>query len=366
MRGQWIGSYQGSNAGLALLDLDDDGHSFNGVGYVFDDNPNLIATGGRISVPGDASTFEGRVKIYPFDPMTGEILSPPAFAAKYPEVIHDTEANVRLTQDGDFMQFEFETSVSKAAGLLQRGHSNPQSSLVADKKIRDWATFREFVSGLEPDRYIFRGQPDQRRLRTSFHRTRRKDLVRYFERDIPALYVRMCAQLAQRLDISKSLELGALYGLAQHHGYPTPLLDWTYSPYIASYFAYRNVDWALAGADNRVRIFVLDAKKWNEDMMQYDRTHHVRPHLSIMRLLPLSNPRMIPQMAISTLTNVDDIESLISAYEEDGSSYLTAIDLPVSEKPKIQRELEFMGISAGSMFPGLDGTFEDLKLHYFS
>ena len=366
MRGQWIGSYGGTNSGLAVLDLDDDGHSLSGIGYVFDDDPQLVGTAARMSIPADADRWEGELNIYPFEASSGVVLSAETLAATHPDIVHDTRAAVSLRQDGDVMNFSFETAVSKGNGILQRGHANARSTLPVVEEIQDWARFRQYVANLERDRFLFRGQPDQRRLRTSFHRTRRKNLVKYIEQDIPAHYVRMCAQLPQRLDISNPLELGALYGLAQHHGYPTPLLDWTYSPYIAAYFAYRNVDWKTAGADAKVRIFVLDARSWNQDTIPYDRIHHVRPHFSIIRLLPIGNTRMIPQMAHSTLTNVDDIEYFVSSFEEDDKVYLKAIDLPVAEKPSIMQELEFMGISAGSLFPGLDGTFEDLKLHYFS
>ena len=43
---------------------------------------------------------------------------------------------------------------------------------------------------------------------------------------------------------------------------------------------------------------------------------------------------MIPQQALSTITNVDDIESFISLIEKYyGKNFLQAIELPVQERP---------------------------------
>jgi hypothetical protein len=43
------------------------------------------------------------------------------------------------------------------------------------------------------------------------------------------------------------------------------------------------------------------------------------------------------------------------------SVYLKAIDIPWRERSKVMRELRYMGITAGAMFPGLDGICEELK-----
>ena len=81
----------------------------------------------------------------------------------------------------------------------------------------------------------------------------------------------------------------------------------------------------------------------------------------MLEFIAINNERLIPQQSISTLTNVDDIETYIRSLETPELQYLHVIDLPVSERPHVMRELSMMGITAGSLFPGLDGACEELR-----
>ena len=74
---------------------------------------------------------------------------------------------------------------------------------------------------------------------------------------------------------------------------------------------------------------------------------------------------MIPQQAASTVTNIDDIESYIQSVQQNGKTYLWAIDLPVDNRRQVIRDLSYMGITAGSLFPGLDGACEELRERNF-
>ena len=75
---------------------------------------------------------------------------------------------------------------------------------------------------------------------------------------------------------------------------------------------------------------------------------------------------MIPQQAASTVTNVDDIEAFIKLAEVGkGIQYLEAIDLPKRERRRVMNELAYMGITAGSLFPGFDGACEQLAERNF-
>jgi len=69
-----------------------------------------------------------------------------------------------------------------------------------------------------------------------------------------------------------------------------------------------------------------------------------------------------PQHALSGLTSVDDIERYIQLQEEKfKKTFLEAFDIPVSEAPKALADLRAMGITVGSLFPGIDGACEEMR-----
>jgi hypothetical protein len=84
-----------------------------------------------------------------------------------------------------------------------------------------------------------------------------------------------------------------------------------------------------------------------------------------MEFIALDNERLVPQQSISSVTNIDDIETHIRGYESADRSYLQIIDLPAKERPAVMRELSTMGITSGSLFPGLDGACEELRERFF-
>ncbi len=118
--------------------------------------------------------------------------------------------------------------------------------------------------------------------------------------------------------------------------------------------------------DLKVRIISFDKQLWSNDFNQLGKITPARPHFSIAEYLGIGNERMIPQQALSTITNIEDIESYIKSKEKENSkSYLTVIDLPRSERVKVLTELSMMGITSGSLFPGLDGSCAELRAKFF-
>jgi len=117
--------------------------------------------------------------------------------------------------------------------------------------------------------------------------------------------------------------------------------------------------------DAKVRIHVFDQENWRKDLNQVLFLVAPRLHVSIGEFLAIENERMIPQQAASTITNVDDIESYVKSVQTNGKTYLWAIDLPVSDRRNVVRDLSYMGITAGSLFPGLDGACEELAMRNF-
>jgi hypothetical protein len=192
--------------------------------------------------------------------------------------------------------------------------------------------------------------------------------VRFLNKDIQVLHRHLSNWTKHVFDLSIAEQNGAFFNLVQHHGYPTPLLDWTYSPFVGAFFAYRrikNSEAAEANDGEKVRIFMFDQKLWRQ---RWKRSVKLtgRPHFSIMEFIAIDNERLIPQQSISSVTNIDDIETHIQVSESaTDRQYLQIIDLPVKERSLVMQELSMMGITAGSLFPGFDGACEELRERNF-
>jgi hypothetical protein len=364
VQGQWEGRFQGTNNGALLVDIDERSNLLVGRAYAFDDG----------GLPGIMMPFEFAVgtaqqtlnlPITLLHPTQARVLPITEARQLFPQAQFPQMANVTLRFGQRTLRVTWTTPIgTNGTATLHHSKAARPSTYRGERGVRTWAQFKKFVLGLEPNRFIFRGQSRAYRLRTAFHRTNRKDMLAYLNEDVPMLHRMLSSRTRHLFNLRDGIENAAFLNLIQHHGFPTPLLDWSYSPFVAAFFAYATS--TSPTSSQKVRIFMFDRKAW---LGRYNQLHVLglsRPHFSILEALAIENERAIPQQALLTVTNLDDIESYVQTREtEQQYRFLKVFDLLTSEKPVVERELRLMGITSASLFPGLDGTCAELRRQRF-
>jgi hypothetical protein len=366
MNGQWQGPFTDDNGGgLLIVNVDERESFYQGVAYMHPKQPALPSSAAAFRTKGKTAKEEFRTDaLLPLDPSTMAVAEWDVVKNKYPNVDFSHYADVTSSLDDAGLTLNWKTDLGFAGtAVLPKSKAGTPSELESTQ--HDWNGFKNYVSGLKGKRYLFRGQGKRYRLRTSFHRSGRADVIRFNNEDMLALRKHLSARTRHVFNPTVPDDFGAFLNLIQHHGYPTPLLDWTFSPFVAAFFAYRSISNELAAKsdpDERVRVFVFDQEQWKADFRQILQLLFPGLHFSVGEFLAIENERMIPQQSATTVTSVDDIETFIKSKEnESGKKYLWAIDLPVRDRRDVVRDLRYMGITAGSLFPGLDGACEELK-----
>lgn len=365
--GQWVGLNFGSNFGPIILDLDETESGLSGHFFLFEDDDSSAGTFGHITFPNFILPNQLIVQVRPFDGTIGKELDHEQFGERFPSFDFPRESRVAFipsTERTDEVQIRWVSDIgSNGHATLRKGNAREASAVTAHSGVRNWAAFKQFVSQLGPEEHVFRGQSQPWPLRTSFHRSKRSDLVPFIQRDIPQLYHQLSGRLRHLYNLNDPMLNASFWALAQHHGYPTPLLDWTYSPYVAAYFAYK--DAARVSIDSSVRIFLFDKLAWQRKHFPMHITHS-KPLVAIIEPVSLENERSIPQQSLMMMSNIDDIEWFVGQHGlQDRVDYLQAFDLPASERSTVLRELRLMGIGASSLFPGVDGVCQGMRERNF-
>ncbi|MCK9529821.1 MAG: FRG domain-containing protein [Gammaproteobacteria bacterium] len=158
-------------------------------------------------------------------------------------------------------------------------------------------------------------------------------------------------------------ELYELWSVGQHHGLFTPLLDWTYSPYVALFFAFEKDD-QPGELDNPYRaIYVLNKSHVEVE----DRC----PDVSILEPRKDDHGRLVNQAGLFTYSSYDNtLENfLINSLQDEVlgdipegeeanelAKYICKIYIPNDGRADCLRHLRMMNVHHASLFPDLLGA----------
>lgn len=364
--GQWLGRMV-TDDGEAWIALELEhligGKRLAGVAYFYPDRDDIASGAVEIKMDIGATHFEEKgLHVQGVDPRDGALFPPSEVASFFPDsgIAEFADVSFDLHPDGR-ATVSIHTEFLTGDATLVNGQADPESKLKARKM--SWDEFRAEMFKDGRSEFIYRGQSEPNKLRTTFHRTNRKTLHVYRESAIPEVYRTLSGQHPLSFDLKDADQQGAFFSLLQHHGYPTPLLDWSESPFVAAYFAFAPIHREVK--TGHVRIFAFD-RQWTADVRRSFTVAFARPHFSIMKSLNIGNPRAVPQQAVAALTNVDDIEAFFDTIHAlTGKTYLYAFDIPVSDRKAAMDDLLIMGIQAGALMPGLDGSCRALRYRHF-
>jgi hypothetical protein len=170
---------------------------------------------------------------------------------------------------------------------------------------------------------------------------------------------------------------------AQHHGLPTRLLDWTYSPMVAAHFATVG-----GGPDADRAVWRLDWKAVHRFFQLPDRALLIqdlegifgqeRPftpwtlfeprtrerRFACMIEPPTLDARIATQAATFTLCS-DNGQSFDQFLESIGlRSALTRYVIPARERSRLRDQLDLVSVDERRLFPDLDGLAAYLRRYY--
>jgi hypothetical protein len=233
--------------------------------------------------------------------------------------------------------------------------------------------------------YVFRGLPDWRyHRRTSLCRlggdfvSVEDDLLRNFRK-----YAHQSS--------SPGSSWWNWLALAAHHGLPTRLLDWTFSPFVALHFATEKHDlfhvdgvvWSInfvemqrflpatlrdmLEADGATVFTAWMLDRYARSLEEFDQRIAESGETCVIFFEPPSlDDRIVNQSALFSLMSSPavQLEDWLREHERENPKLCRKIIIPASLKWEVRDKLDMANVSERVMFPGLDGLSAWLKRYY--
>lgn len=237
---------------------------------------------------------------------------------------------------------------------------------------------------LHVDYPLFRGHSDSEwHLESTLDRIQREMSLSDYYRIVQIIHKHVTTCTGRTWDLNTKVHLGEFdlpayefMAYLRHNGFPSPLLDWTRSPYIAAYFAFRDVYLYFKKNDafaakcpifkdkyGHVSIFMFrefagNAKGWCEQephirtlgpTIATHRNHYLQQSEYLLCVKKESNDKWI-------FDNYEDVTP------HENQDVLVKYNIPISEQQKVLGKLDSMNITAYSLFNSEPSLMETLAL----
>lgn len=266
--------------------------------------------------------------------------------------------------------------------------------------------FLEDLAGSSQNRYVFRGQGSSKyKLENTWQRHRTIPHEKWMT-DIDEAFEMFAVGLA-KIGIDKHNHMDRFEALehARHHGVPTPCLDFSYSPYVALFFAFNGVRIKHTETDYVV-VYALDLQKlaheWAKtvsdpkiDIDAFYKNYHGFTYppenlfdngfpAGLLQFIPFpgkANSRMQKQLGAllydtinynyraennieELIENIVETKTYAKGEEVDTGPTMYKIFINKKAAASVFERLELMNINGGTLYGDADGVALDVKNTY--
>ena len=264
--------------------------------------------------------------------------------------------------------------------------------IFANDRVETWDEVIRRIKELSTssDKWVYRGHSEDYELATSLERAQK-----YFDikgLDLPGIEEQLIRNFWRRFQGERDEDLNKdkLYciSIMQHHGAPTRLLDFTWSPYVGAFFALEssknppykskdmpilwciNIDWIESEVKKIVNNKLLgdrccDRKRNDETFVPMYMSKQRKKFVHLENPLRL-NTRLVIQQGIflcpgDVSCSFEDNLKNLKHWNDKNNIVKISFNLSKNERKIALHELHRMNINQASLFPGLDGYSRSMK-----
>jgi hypothetical protein len=202
---------------------------------------------------------------------------------------------------------------------------------------------------------LFRGQNTDKDLFPKIARIKLKGKIKNIEKLMLDEFKRAIVPLSE----FKPEDEWDLLALAQHHGLPTRLLDWTYNPLVALWFAVFDIN---VNENAVVWIFNADKDDFRNDT---DKIQPLSNKVTKIYRPKIISRRISSQNGVFSVHKINNNDKFIAFNKNKNyKNKLTKIIIESKHFSQIKKDLDLLGINNSTIFPDIDGLCKHLEYRF--